>query len=52
MGDALDQLASAAPAGRVATPQEIANAVLFLTSDAASFVQGAVLPVHGGRVAV
>jgi NAD(P)-dependent dehydrogenase (short-subunit alcohol dehydrogenase family) len=52
MGDALDQLASAAPAGRVASPQEIADTVLFLTTDAASFVQGAVLPVDGGRVAV
>jgi NAD(P)-dependent dehydrogenase (short-subunit alcohol dehydrogenase family) len=52
MGDALDQLAAGAPAGRVASPHEIANTVLFLTTDAASFVQGAVLPVDGGRVAV
>lgn len=52
MGDALDQQAAAAPAGRVASPQEIANTVLFLTTDAASFVHGAVLPVDGGRAAV
>jgi NAD(P)-dependent dehydrogenase (short-subunit alcohol dehydrogenase family) len=52
MGDTLDQMAAAAPLGRVASPQEIANAVLFLTTDAASFVQGAVLSVDGGRAAV
>jgi NAD(P)-dependent dehydrogenase (short-subunit alcohol dehydrogenase family) len=52
MGDALDQQAAAAPAGRVASPQEIANTILFLATDAASNIQGAVLPVDGGRAAV
>ncbi len=52
MGEALDQLASAAPAGRPARPEEIASAIVYLASDEASFVQGVVLPVDGGRVAV
>jgi NAD(P)-dependent dehydrogenase (short-subunit alcohol dehydrogenase family) len=52
MGNTLDQLAAAAPAGRAASPQEIANAILFLTTDDASFIQGAVLPVDGGRAAI
>jgi NAD(P)-dependent dehydrogenase (short-subunit alcohol dehydrogenase family) len=52
MGEGLEQLAAQAPAGRPATPEEIAAAVVFLASGAASFVQGALLPVDGGRTAV
>jgi NAD(P)-dependent dehydrogenase (short-subunit alcohol dehydrogenase family) len=52
MGDALDQLGAQAPAGRVADPAEIAAAVTYLATDAASFVHGAVLSVDGGRTAV
>lgn len=37
--------------GRIAQPDEIANAALFLISDEASFITGAVLPVDGGAVA-
>lgn len=36
------------PAGRLGTPQDIADAVVFLASDAARFVTGAGLPVDGG----
>ena len=52
MGDALQQLAAQAPAGRPAAPEEIAEAIVFLATDRASFVQGAILPVDGGRTAV
>lgn len=52
MGEALDQLAAAGPAGRPGLPEEVAEAVVFLATDAASFVHGAVLPVDGGRIAV
>ena len=52
MGGALQQLAAQAPAGRPAEPEEIAEAIVFLAADRASFVQGAVLPVDGGRTAV
>lgn len=34
--------------GRIAVPQDIANAVLFLASDAAEFITGVDLPVDGG----
>ncbi|GAA3550386.1 SDR family oxidoreductase [Microlunatus spumicola] len=52
MGEALDQLAAGGPAGRPGLPQEVADAVVFLATDSASFVHGAVLPVDGGRIAV
>src|SRR6202008_4822423 len=46
------QLAAQAPAGRPARPEEIAEAIVFLATDRASFVQGAILPGDGGRTAV
>ncbi len=39
------------PMRRVAQPEEIANAALFLLSDEASFVNGVTLPVDGGATA-
>lgn len=52
MGESLDALAAGGPAGRPGTATEIAEAIVFLATDAASFVHGAVLPVDGGRIAV
>lgn len=43
--------ASAIPMKRLATPQEVADAVLFFTSKESTYVTGAVLPVDGGYTA-
>ena len=40
---------AAIPLGRMSTPQDIANAALWLASDAAEFITGGELPVDGGR---
>jgi NAD(P)-dependent dehydrogenase (short-subunit alcohol dehydrogenase family) len=37
------------PLGRVAHPEEIAAAIVYLLSDEASFINGASVPVDGGR---
>ncbi len=52
LGGFLDQLAQQAPARRVASPAEIADAALYLASNEANFVHGVTLHVDGGRVAI
>jgi NAD(P)-dependent dehydrogenase (short-subunit alcohol dehydrogenase family) len=52
MGEGLERLAAEAPAGRPATADEIAEAIVFLATDRSSFVQGAKLAVDGGRTAI
>ncbi len=51
MGKGLNQLAATLPLGRPASAEE-ANAALFLGSDEASHINGAILAVDGGRTAV
>lgn len=52
MGEGVAQLAAQAPAGRPATADEIAEAIVFLATDRSSFIHGAKLAVDGGRTAV
>jgi NAD(P)-dependent dehydrogenase (short-subunit alcohol dehydrogenase family) len=52
MGEGLEQLAAQAPAGRPAMADEIAEAIVFLATDRASFIYGANLAVDGGRTAI
>jgi NAD(P)-dependent dehydrogenase (short-subunit alcohol dehydrogenase family) len=52
MGEGLEQLAAQGPAGRPATADEIAEAIVFLATERASFIYGAKLAVDGGRTAI
>jgi NAD(P)-dependent dehydrogenase (short-subunit alcohol dehydrogenase family) len=45
----LERLAPSTPIGRVGTAQEVAEAIVFLLSDAASYITASVLRVGGGR---
>jgi NAD(P)-dependent dehydrogenase (short-subunit alcohol dehydrogenase family) len=48
LGGTVDNLASMIPMGRIGRAEEIAQAVLFLCSDAASYITGQPLIVDGG----
>ena len=52
-GKSIDEVAAAmknaAPAKRFAQPEEVANAIVFLASERASFINGINVPVDGGR---
>ncbi len=49
-GEALKAMEKSIPMGRVGRPEEIANAVLWLCSDAASYVTGQSISVDGGFI--
>jgi NAD(P)-dependent dehydrogenase (short-subunit alcohol dehydrogenase family) len=47
----IDEIERMHPMGRLGEPEEVAAAIVFLASDQASFITGAILPVDGGYLA-
>jgi 3-oxoacyl-[acyl-carrier protein] reductase len=45
------RLVTSVPLGRLATPEDIASAAVYLASDEAGFITGVALPVDGGHMA-
>ena len=51
VGESLDALRARQPIGRLGTPEEVAEAILYLASDAAAFMTGSGLVLDGGLTA-
>ena len=49
MPDRVGRMAPGIPMGRAGTAEEVAAVILWLLSDEAAYVTGALLPVSGGR---
>lgn len=47
-GETREKMMAAIPLGRLGSPEDVANAVLFLASDSAAYITGEVLKVNGG----
>ena len=50
--DLLAAMQKRIPLGRLATPEEVASVAVFLASDAASYVTGAIVPMDGAATPV
>ncbi len=50
--DRREQVLQATPLGRLATPTEVASAILYLACDEAAFVTGSALTIDGGYTAI
>jgi len=48
----LEELAWSIPLGRLGTPEEVAQLVVFLASDQAAYITGANVDIHGGELII
>ncbi|CAG9170948.1 hypothetical protein LMG23992_01887 [Cupriavidus laharis] len=50
--DRIAAVAETIPAGRVGTPEEVADAIVFLASGQSVYITGQILHVNGGKTAL
>jgi len=47
--EVMEQILKSVPAGRLATPEEVARGAVFLAADDAGFINGITLSINGGK---
>jgi acetoacetyl-CoA reductase len=47
--EVMDKILKSVPAGRLASPSEVARGVVFLAADDAGFINGITLSINGGK---
>lgn len=50
--DRLERVIASIPFGRMGTPEEVADLVVFLASDASRYITGAAIDIHGGELII
>ena len=48
----LERVIESIPFGRMGTPEEVADLVVFLASDASRYITGAAVDIHGGELII
>jgi NAD(P)-dependent dehydrogenase (short-subunit alcohol dehydrogenase family) len=48
----MERVLASIPWGRLGTPEEVADLIVFLSSDASSYITGAAVDIHGGELII
>jgi NAD(P)-dependent dehydrogenase (short-subunit alcohol dehydrogenase family) len=48
----MERVLASIPFGRLGTPEEVADLIVFLSSEASSYITGAAVDIHGGELII